>query len=173
MAGATYILGRSFSITRTPGSASGPNFQLAFEGIDDVLTSHFLVSRKSAISHKLTDDQSANLREEYTSARRLARCIAILDGPVYFSKLPTVEDDEREDQEHEGEEGNENGVVDSAILVFPPGSLVPSDPATSLAGDPGVVTAFISGPNSLACPDGKRWFQPPTPLLPRLMNAFI
>lgn len=55
----------------------------------------------------------------------------------------------------EEDENATKGEVDSAILVFPPGSLTPSGTSNLSAGDPGVVSAFISGPNALACPDGK------------------
>jgi hypothetical protein len=137
--------------------ASEPNFQLTFEGIDDTLTSRLLVSRKSAIPNTLIEDKSDEMRGEPAPSRRLARCIAILDGPVYFSSPPTDKGDPNEEAKDEDEEGNGKGIVDSAILIFPPGSLVPSNPSVS-ASDSGVVTAFISGPDALTCPDGKSTF---------------
>ncbi|KAG8800115.1 hypothetical protein FRC17_006960 [Serendipita sp. 399] len=39
--------------------------------------------------------------------------------------------------------------VDSAVLVFPPGSMGPSSESR-------VATAFVAGPSAMACPEGKR-----------------
>ena len=54
------------------------------------------------------------------------------------------------------DEDDTQGVIDSAILVFPPESLSPVIITSPTSQESGVVTAFISGPNGLACPDEKR-----------------
>ncbi|KIM27206.1 hypothetical protein M408DRAFT_9392 [Serendipita vermifera MAFF 305830] len=172
VAGATYILGRKFTIqppstSQPPASAPASSsdestselnrplnpFSLSFDDIDDTLTTQVIVSRSLNLVSTPLSDQI----EQTSPSRKLARCIAILDGPIYFSRpSPTDGDPQPESEDFDEEVDIAKGIVDSAILVFPPGSLIPSSHSLDSRGERGVVTAFISGPNSLACPDGKR-----------------
>ncbi|PVF99147.1 FAD/NAD(P)-binding domain-containing protein [Serendipita vermifera] len=147
------------------------NFHIQIDGIDDKLRARYVISvpdEIAKIDEKITDGSSAkSSKYDESQTIRLGRCIAIIEGPVYFKKKQPQE--EKQDDVEEGEEVTEDtskegtetvpppedegdGSVDSAILVFPP----PIDVNKATLKHSEVVTAFVSGPSAMSCPDGKR-----------------
>lgn len=182
--GGTYILGRQYSFkdtrpsapdssispakstakTGSNGAESSNDYRFVFniEGVDEELRSKHVVST--------ADNLPSELRPASTglaSSKHLARCISVLEGPVRFSegKRASPRDgtgdaghetspEDTENNSRDTLESDEDTEVDTALLIFPPGSL----PAAENVNDHpnvGVVTAFIAGPSSMACPDGK------------------
>ncbi|KAG8828131.1 Rab proteins geranylgeranyltransferase component A [Serendipita sp. 401] len=173
VAGGTYILGRPYKIQRSsPKSSEGPDvqeptnssnpvphaFEVTIEALDDILKARLVVSTEDALPASLRSEHQLN--EE--SCEYFARCIAILDSPILFKRSSSPNDvssasnedvtepaDEEDGVKEEGKKEAQELDVDSAVLVFPPGSLGPDSESR-------VVTAFIAGPSSMACPEGKR-----------------
>jgi hypothetical protein len=147
------------------------NFHIQIDGIDDQLRARYIIATHDEVS-KMNDrakdnkSPSTSKQGEYQSIK-LGRCIAIIEAPVYFKRRQSPKTAQQNSQDNIGSsedkpkedgdtsspiEDESDGLVDSAILVFPPSA---SDSQASLK-HPEVVTAFISGPAALSCPDGKR-----------------
>jgi hypothetical protein len=147
------------------------NFHIQIDGIDDQLRARYIIATHDEVS-KMNDrtkdnkSPSTSKQGEYQSIK-LGRCIAIIEAPVYFKRRQSPKTAQQNSQENiersedkpkeDGDtsspiEDESDGLVDSAILVFPHSA---SDSQANLK-HPAVVTVFISGPAALSCPDGKR-----------------
>ena len=139
--GGTYILGRPIkSIVSVSTDEARPNFIIEIEGISQGFAASTVVLSQYhpqlSIQGMLNVDSSLPYSTS-GSSRSLARCIAIVDGPVVFptSNVPEV--------------SNPANVIDTFAVVFPPGSL----------GEVGklknAVTAMVTGEGTFSCPKGQ------------------
>ena len=167
MAGGTYILGRSFSISRIGPSEShsSPNttsplpghpFQIKIDDVPEPLRARVVVGAQERLPPPSSSPQKEHLGPKAEEVS-LARCIAVIDAPVRF-KVPaslethaTEEPEATQDQDDDSVRDEFLGNIDTAVLVFPPGALAES-------GHVGVVHALIAGPSAMACPYDKRKF---------------
>ncbi|KAF8665663.1 hypothetical protein AX16_000116 [Volvariella volvacea WC 439] len=160
VSGAVYILGRQISSVER--SQDGSSYVVNIEGIPDQFTSRLIISSPHLLSSNLQgggDVRGVQPSKDLGSGEShpaVARCIAILDKSLQFpiQSSTTEENKEEESPATEGEETSPTPPpthipVDTAVFVYPPGSL-PQDGTNSVA-----VTAFITGEGSLATPQGK------------------
>ncbi|CCA66966.1 hypothetical protein PIIN_00803 [Serendipita indica DSM 11827] len=149
VAGGTYILGRPFTINRidaieshssADASSSSPihSFQIKIDDVEEPLRARVVVGAQERL-HGLS--LQTNLQPENIGETVLARCIAVLDAPVRFRPSTSPQKVPTEDFEKDGGESAEAllGDIDTAVLVFPPGSLADSREQI------GVVHALIAG----------------------------
>ncbi|PIL36591.1 hypothetical protein GSI_00280 [Ganoderma sinense ZZ0214-1] len=166
--GGTYILGRRvLSVKPCPNPSDNPpeddkdasesikttpRYEVEMEDIDEKLTAKVLVSAADYI-HLSSQDGPSSFSARY----RVARCIAVLDKPLVLTPVDAPEDTPAPDIEEpvEGAEEEQsdkleppNHEVDTALLVFPPGTLQNGSTAA-------VAHALITGEASMSAPRAK------------------
>ncbi|KAI0637611.1 GDP dissociation inhibitor-domain-containing protein [Trametes polyzona] len=167
--GGTYILGRPVATVKPPLStkdapqdekaASTENagrYAVELEEFDEPLTAKVVVSSPDYVSTGDTMSEPAQSSSSRTYAP-VARCIAIIDKPLSFTPSEAPDEpvpSDTEDGPLDGDEGAPpqqaapNYEVDTALLVFPPGSL-PDGSATTAAH------VLVTGEGSMSAPRGK------------------
>lgn len=132
-----------------------PRYEVQLEDINEQLTSTVLVSAPDYIP--LSDPSLQDSPSDLSTRHRVARCIAILDRPLVFTPVDAPEDTVAPEMEEfvEGAEDEPSGKpeapdygVDTALLVFPPGTL--QNGSTTIVGH-----ALITGEASMSAPRGK------------------
>lgn len=148
--GATYVLGRQIKhITRTAKSESGAReYTLELDDFGEQLHADVLVSSPDYIPPELLTPISASS----SKLVHIAHCVAIIDRPISFNSSTSTPDASEDSQgafeDKAGpSEPAQNSQVDTALLVFSPGS-VPSGSKTA------AVNALITGEGSLCAPRG-------------------
>jgi hypothetical protein len=170
--GAVYILGRAInSISLDPPDMgisdshipSKPyRYSVTLEDIPEPLYAHIILGSTSYVPDQIRGQAlrptvSTSFKSSYTLAS-VARCVAILEHPIVPHRPVSVsddaedEDDDEEDIDRDGQpqaEGNpKDKALDTAVLVFPPGSLSGGSPDS-----PAVV--LMTGEGTLSAPKGK------------------
>jgi RAB protein geranylgeranyltransferase component A len=167
VSGAVYILGRKLkTITHTDSqetSSTEPKSQvlrysLTLENFPDTLTCNVVISSATNVPLHLEGD--TNYLPSSTPANKnaglsVARCIAIIDRPVYFPSATVAE--EPADEISSGSDGVEYTLppshqgLDTAVLVFPPSTILGG--STSMAA-----TVLITGEGAMSTPEGRCQF---------------
>ncbi len=165
--GGTYILGRRVvSDESSPddlpedekaSSASRPasaRYSVKLEDFDEQLTAKVLVSSPDYVPYSLGGTVPANSGPSQQPPHAVARCIAIIDKPLVFT--PSEDDTSSADADRPTE-GAEDDLsekpqppkydVDTALLVFPPGSL-PN-------GSTMAAHVLVTGDGSISAPTGR------------------
>lgn len=134
VSGAIYILARNIkSVIKTTNA-----YEVVLDDFPDTLTSDVLVTNPKY----LTDDipiRQAESKPDGVSSGAVARCVAILDAPIAFSQDDTSISDSEDPQKEE---------IDTALLVFPPGSLSTGSSETS-------VHVLMTGAGTMSAPAGR------------------
>ena len=166
--GGTYVLGRGVASVRPPkpddapdgektSSTSGPShsrYRVELEDFSEELTATVLVSSADYIP--ASDPPNASDQHDICP---VARCIAVIDRPLVFTPSEISEESVPADVEGEDSaEGIEDDSagrpppptydVDTALLVFPPGSLENGSPTTA-------AHVLVTGEGSMSTPRGK------------------
>ncbi|KAI0759704.1 FAD/NAD-P-binding domain-containing protein [Trametes elegans] len=168
--GGTYILGRRVLAVEPPSSTSdstvqnekspsrsdeGTRYRVELEDLDEPLTAKIVVSSPDYFPPASQANSSTSPTVSSTaSVYSVARCIAIVDMPLVFT--PTEAPDEPTDTEELAEDAEESTTkpaspsheVDTAVLVFPPGSL-PNGSSTMAAH------VLVTGEGSMSTPRDK------------------
>ncbi|KAH9921562.1 FAD/NAD-P-binding domain-containing protein [Epithele typhae] len=157
--GGTYILGRRIvSISQLPPSDNAdpnetayPGYSVRLEDLDELVISKVLVSSPDYLPESLHSSAGSSPSSESV----IARCIAVVDKPLIFTPMDASEEPSAPDAGDDAEEGEESPArappdyeVDTALLVFPPGSL-DGGSSTSAAH------AIVTGEGSMSAPRGK------------------
>lgn len=161
VSGAVYILARKItSITHTDSQDSSPSeqtrpsrYSLKLQDFPDTLTCNIIISSASNVPSHLKDDANylaSSASENPNSGSSVARCIAIIDHPIYFPSAAATEElaDENEPSEATRISPPAHQAIDTAVLVFPP-STVPGG-STSMAA-----TALVTGESAMSTPKEK------------------
>ncbi|RDX39749.1 FAD/NAD(P)-binding domain-containing protein [Lentinus brumalis] len=167
--GGTYILGRRVvsvesSVDDLPedekaSSASRPasaRYSVKLEDFDEQLTAKVLVSSPDYVPYSLGGTVPANSGPSQQPTQAVARCIAIIDKPLVFTPSEAPDDTSSADVDG-APEGAEDELsekpqppkydVDTALLVFPPGSL-PN-------GSTMAAHVLVTGDGSMSAPTGR------------------
>ncbi|KAH9853364.1 GDP dissociation inhibitor-domain-containing protein [Lenzites betulinus] len=168
--GGTYILGRQVAAVKPPSpsassatpiekaaptAADGARYTVELEDFDEPLTAKIIVTSPDYIS---SSPSSSTLPQSgpSTSTCAMARCIAVIDKQISFTPSDPVEEtlDAYESEDGDEEEQSSQPVtpsyeVDTAALVFPPGSLAGGSSTTA-------AHVLITGEGSMSAPKG-RW----------------
>ncbi|KAI0643601.1 FAD/NAD-P-binding domain-containing protein [Trametes meyenii] len=169
--GGTYILGRRVVAIKPPSPATddtiqdekapstsnfGPRYQIGLEDFVEPITAKIVVSSPDYVPSP-TNQISASGSSLSPSTYAIARCIAVIDKPLVFTPFERLEEEPQADAEEEGENPEDetsarstapNYEVDTAVLVFPPGSL--ADGSSTEAAH-----LLTTGEASLSAPRGK------------------
>ncbi|KAI0352785.1 FAD/NAD-P-binding domain-containing protein [Trametes cingulata] len=170
--GGTYILGRDILAVQVPCSAEDnaahgekalaapteePRFAVELDEFEEPLAAKVILSSPDyASSASPRGAPSAPSSSITSSSHSVARCIAIIDKPLVFtpSEAPDTSsemEDPAEDAEGESaaKPATPNHEVDTAVLVFAPGSLENGSPTEA-------AHVLVTGEGSLSAPRG-RW----------------
>ncbi|CDO78059.1 hypothetical protein BN946_scf184826.g4 [Trametes cinnabarina] len=175
--GGTYILGRTVLKVKTPipvantpldekgrsSSSTHALYSVELDGIEEPLTSKILLSSPDYIPRFSSPPSSSFSAAIYP----MARCIAIIDKPLVFT--PSDAPDEAapiDTQEGAGDSEEDLEAksapkydVDTAVLVFPPGTLPDGSSAAA-------AHLLVTGEGSVSAPRGKWILNISLPLLP-------
>lgn len=173
--GGTYILGRRVVDVKPPSSAADsaaqdeksaamssaePRYSVVLEDFDEPLTAKILLASPDYVSSGSTVTAPTSSHPSVpSSVYPVARCIAIVDKPLsftpseYLEEPPPTEADpedavEGDDEKPSAVPAAPSYEVDTAVLVFPPGSLA-NGSSTSAAH------VLVTGEGSLSAPRGK------------------
>lgn len=162
VSGAVYILGRKLtSITHNDSQDSSPSeqirpsrYSLKLEDFPDTLTCNAIIASVSNVPPHLKDDVNylaSSASETPNSGSSVARCIAIIDHPIYFPSAVATE--ELADETKSSEEATQisppaHQAIDTAVLVFPPLTVLGG--STSSAA-----TVLITGESAMSTPKEK------------------
>ncbi|EPQ59734.1 FAD/NAD P-binding domain-containing protein [Gloeophyllum trabeum ATCC 11539] len=163
--GGVYILGRKIlSITHielsSPPDGTEPAFSLQLDDLEDRLTADLIISSPDYVSPELRSIAGLlppDTLDASQGTSSVARCIAIFDGPVIFPTSPSQqtlagsEDPSLTSADADlpvESDAEPQSKVDTAVLVFPPGSL-PGASATASA------TVLLTGEGTMSTPAGK------------------
>ncbi|KZT20626.1 FAD/NAD-P-binding domain-containing protein [Neolentinus lepideus HHB14362 ss-1] len=154
--GGVYILGRKILAVSASDSSDKSGFTVQLEDLEDKLTCDLLISSQDFVPPDLQSTTVPVLLSEQAGSDPppgVARCIAIFDGPIIFPSSPsqqatTSSVDDKGTDEAETANSETQSKVDTAILVFPPGSL-PEGSKTSAA------TVLLTGEGTMSGPAGK------------------
>lgn len=146
-----YILGRSsIDIQKT----NAGTYEIKLNDIPDTLTADVLLSASDLLPENLDAAAPPSGSISITEPEAVARAVLILDGSLSFpptsaSAPPPTDDTEDEVSGETGaEEEAEEKTVDTAVVVFPPGTLPGGSPDAA-------VHAFITGQGTMSAPAGK------------------
>ncbi|KAI0706927.1 FAD/NAD(P)-binding domain-containing protein [Cerioporus squamosus] len=183
--GGTYILGRRVvSVEPSPdeppedekgSSASRPanaRYSVKLEDFDEQLTAKVLVSSPDYVPSSLRGAVPANTGASQRPAYAVARCVAVIDRPLMFTPSEAPDDassadavgptEAAEDEMSEKPEPPKYDV-DTALLVFPPGSL--HNGLTTAAH------ALVTGDGSMSAPKGRYIVNISLPLSPESTSS--
>jgi Rab proteins geranylgeranyltransferase component A len=157
VAGATYILGRSILSVQTNDqpSANRRKYSLRMEDVEDDIRCDVLIAShdySAIVAHQGVAVSSASSAPAATSYA-VARCIAVIDQPLLFSGF-NGPSEAAEDSIETGfvedtvSSSSQKLEVDTAVLVFPPGSV--TNGSSTVA-----VHALLTGEGSMSSPRGK------------------
>ncbi|OJT07504.1 Rab proteins geranylgeranyltransferase component A [Trametes pubescens] len=173
--GGTYILGRRVVAVKSPSPAvdtsphdekastspsTEPRYSVELEDFDEPLTAKILLASPDYVSPvPIVDVPSSSNPVLSGSIYPVARCIAIVDKPLWFtpSELPdepaaaAAEAEDAVDGEAEETPSAPlapNYEVDTAVLVFPPGCLADGSVTTA-------AHVLVMGEGSMSAPRGK------------------
>jgi len=161
--GGVYILDRKIEEITAPTSASGEKFVVNLDDVPGPLTADVLVAAHDQLPLSLHPSPAQD-----THMSLIARCIAVIDKPILFPPLLSSEEGQSEDEVESapttsgGEDASgqssesttqpesptEVPLVDTSIVIFPPGS-VNGGSSTNAA------QAFTTGVGTLSAPQGK------------------
>lgn len=117
VAGGVYILGREIISIEEQSMELGLRYKITMSDFPEPLTCKLLVSSLSFIPKlPLTPAVSAQ-----SSRTAVARCIAIIDTPLYLDSPPPEASDTTDDGEATTQPP-ERSPMDAAVIVFPPSS---------------------------------------------------
>ncbi|KAF9452027.1 FAD/NAD(P)-binding domain-containing protein [Macrolepiota fuliginosa MF-IS2] len=176
--GAVYILGRnvvSITATSTTPATAGDTentephpekphrYSVVLEDIPEPLHAHVILGPTSHVPVQLPSDTryipvSPSFQAAYAPTA-IARCVAILEHPIKLHPPPQAggnkeddygdDDDADSNEDHPEEETSSTvKILDTAVLVFPPGSLVDGFSASS-------AVVLMTGEGALSTPKGK------------------
>ncbi|KAI0676664.1 FAD/NAD(P)-binding domain-containing protein [Trametes maxima] len=164
--GGTYILGRGVVAVKSPSpatdeaaqdekapstSSSGPRYEITLEDFNEAITAKMIVSSPDYVPSPTPAGSS------HTPIVTVVRCVAVIDKPLVFTPSEQPEEEPRVDSEEGGDVLDDetstrptvpNYEVDTAVLVFPPGSL--ADGSSTEAAH-----LLVTGEASLSAPRGK------------------
>lgn len=166
VAGGIYILGKRVTSVRTvsPNASvdaelpsgkpvTSSKYVVELEDMPEKLSCNVIISSADLLPTDLrppalTKAEPSLPPVEHTAC--ILRCIAIIDSPVYFtSPSPTPQDLEIEEDSSTAPPDDSLGSrIDTAIVVFPPGSIFDGSATAS-------AHAMIMGEGSMATPSGK------------------
>ncbi|KAI0366234.1 FAD/NAD(P)-binding domain-containing protein [Pilatotrama ljubarskyi] len=170
--GGTYILGRRVLAVRAPppredgatqdekaaaSSSPEPQYAVELEEFDEPLTAKAVLSSPDYVRPASSRDAPPEPGSSSASSlARVARCIAVIDRPLVFtpSEAPEETPADLEDSPEAAEEDSSarpaasNNEVDTAVLVFTPGSL---ENGSSTAA----AHVLVTGEGSMSAPRGK------------------
>lgn len=164
VSGAVYILGRDIS-SLSSSSPSPPKHILRLADFPDPLSCSLLISSPSysppyaTATPVLPPPSSSAPFSAFSSNYTVARCIAIIDCPLSLGvpATPSTDDGAADsDPTDEDPVASDSApalllapVLDTAVLVFPPGSLSNGGSSTAAA------TVLLTGEGTMSCPKGK------------------
>ena len=139
VSGGTYILGRELdSISRIENDENGPLYRVSLKGLDESIDGKLIIASPEYLAE--IDSLDIAAQKDTMSEEEAAYCIAIVEGPLV--SLSHAEANQ-EISSHENE--NSERPLDTALLVFPPGSLAEG-------GCKGSVNVLVNGEGTLSCP---------------------
>ena len=139
VSGGTYILGRELdSISRIEKDENGPLYRVSLKGLDESIDGKLIIASPEYLAE--IDSLDIATQKDTMSEEEAAYCIAIVEGPLVS---PSHAEANQEISSHENE--NSERPLDTALLVFPPGSLV-------TGGCKGSVNVLVNGEGTLSCP---------------------
>ncbi|KAH8106336.1 FAD/NAD(P)-binding domain-containing protein [Cristinia sonorae] len=137
-------------VAATASTSSRRPITVALQGFPEELTCDVLISTNDYLDANLGSQNTRIANDTANASRSLARCIAVIDRPVVFRNdnsaapaAPSANSGEGLVEEPQGDDVYSQ--VDTALLIFPPGS-VEGGSTTS------AVNVLISGEQSLATP---------------------
>jgi hypothetical protein len=155
--GAIYILGRDIN-NILPHTNEDAEYRLGHFAVEvgdlpDQLTCDVVLSAADLLPPSLSPMAKSVSIPGPAACSALARCIVILDHPIYFDTSTAPPSDQPLAEAESGDindavQSDPEEPIDTGILVFPPGS-VPGG-SSSVA-----VTALITGEGSMSTPAGK------------------
>lgn len=173
--GGTYILGRRVVAVKSPpptvniaqhdekastSSNTERRYSVELEDFDEPLTAKILLASPDYVSPGATVDLPSSSNPTLSSSiYAVARCVAIVDKPLSFTPSEPLEeaaaaqaeaDDVADDEAEETLSAPlpPNYEVDTAVLVFPPGSLAGGSSTTA-------AHVLVTGEGSMSAPRGK------------------
>jgi hypothetical protein len=155
--GAIYILGRGINNILPHSNEDVESrlghFTVQVDDLPDQLTCDVVLSAADLLPPSLSYMAQSVSIPGPAVCSALARCIAILDHPIYFDTSTALPSDQPLAEAESGDideavHSDAREPIDTGILVFPPGS-VPGG-SSSVA-----VTALITGEGSMSTPAGK------------------
>ncbi|TFK56282.1 FAD/NAD(P)-binding domain-containing protein [Heliocybe sulcata] len=154
--GGVYILGRKIAaVSDSSDSSENPRLSVELEDLEDKLTCDLLVLSPNYVPSNLRSAavtvSSDSERVNDDSPASVARCIAIFDGPIilpYSPAQPPAAAGEATEGDAASTESESHSKVDTAVLVFPPGSIEGGN-ATVAA------TVLLTGEGTMSSPTGK------------------
>jgi hypothetical protein len=137
-------------VTRQADSAESEpcvgSFEVEVADLPDKLTCDVVLSAADLVPASIASNAKSVSVPVPSSPLHIARCIAILDHPIFFDKALTTTSPEADIGE--ASELEEREPIDTGILVFPPGSVSGGSPSTAVA-------TMIMGESSMSTPAGK------------------
>lgn len=160
VSGTVYILGREIkSISRTSPpmfeneDVTPSGYSVTLDDFPDTLFCNLLIaSSRDLPAHLMSESRKLPPKDLYNCAPQvvsIARCVAIIDKPICFD--PPVEVEAQPEQV--GGEASEvieprPTNLDTALLVYPPGSLTTGSTTAT-------ATVFFTGEGAMATPKGR------------------
>lgn len=172
--GGTYILGRRVIAVKSPptedtaqhdekasaSSATDRRYSVELEDFDEPLTAKILLASPDYVSPGPTVNLPSSSNTTLSSSiYAVARCVAIVDKPLSFTPSEPLEEPAAAQAEVEDAADDKaeetptaplppNYEVDTAVLVFPPGSLAGGSSTTA-------AHVLVTGEGSMSAPRGK------------------
>lgn len=154
VAGATYILGRNIVAVETTESpnAERRRYSLRIDDVEESIESDVLIASHDYVSI-VPPSKSSSATSIGADSHSIAHCIAIIDRPISFSESepPSTTTEISPDTEFIEETlgpADQKVQLDTAILVFPPGSVTGGSETAA-------VHALVTGEASMSSPKGK------------------
>ncbi|KIP10590.1 hypothetical protein PHLGIDRAFT_22209 [Phlebiopsis gigantea 11061_1 CR5-6] len=169
VAGATYVLGRqviSTQVVEAPPEGSR-KYRVTIDELSEHIECDVLISSADYTSLLPSRPLAvSNMSVSSPGDYPVARCIAILDCPLAFTGLVAATEpaEDPEIQDSGTSPDPQSATVDTAVLVFPPGTV--SDGSQSTA-----VHVLVTGEGSVSAPGGKWVIYLSMPLLDEEMKA--
>ncbi|KAI0029684.1 GDP dissociation inhibitor-domain-containing protein, partial [Vararia minispora EC-137] len=143
ISGAVYILGQSTLPAYPPSLENGNKYSFQIENVPEPLTADIVLSAQDVLPQSLAKARGPTLDECGSS---VACGIVVLNRPPPFP--PTLSPASGERDQTEDQEGLSSGIVDTAVVVFPPSTV--SGGSTTAAAH-----ALITGQGTMSAPVGK------------------
>jgi hypothetical protein len=145
VAGAVYILGRPSLSASPPSPANGSKYTFDLDEVPEPLTADIVLTAPDMLPESLEDDAPPAATGPGSA---VARGIIVLDRRLPFPKSAQPSRSIEEEDPSEDQEQPPSGAVDTAVVVFPPGT-VPNGSASAAAN------AFVTGQGTMSAPVGK------------------